>query len=157
MQTLNRDLETKLIEADGRYLTGQELYPLEQYFQSYKIRLETYEMLSSHSEKLAIETLRQAAREYPELIRQHGARCKYDMTAVVRYIALSILRNDEVFFKEQMMFWLDTMLTAYKRSNHCTRIYDYLQKEVNALLPARCSSLIDPYIKIIMMTLNSHY
>ncbi len=156
MYTLNHDLDTKLIDADGRYLNSQELYPLEQYIQSYQLRLETYKRLSEESEKLTVNTLRKFAQSYPELIRQHGARCKYDMGSVIRYIALSILRNDELFFKEQMMFWLDTILVAYKRSSHCTRVYDYLQKEVDAVLPTNCSSLVHPYIKIITVMLNSH-
>ncbi|MDJ1180473.1 phycobilisome protein [Roseofilum sp. BLCC_M91] len=156
MHTLNHDLDTKLIEADGRYLNAQELYPLEQYLQSYQLRLQTYQLLSENSEKLIVNTLRKFAQAYPELIKNHGARCKYDMGSVIRYIALSILRNDEMFFKEQMMFWLDTILVAYKRTSHCTRVYDYLHKEVDELLPPNCSSLVHPYIKVITVMLNSH-
>ncbi len=156
MHTLNHTLEQSLIEADGRYLSSTELYPLEQYIRSYTTRLQTYQQLSKHSEKLVMQTLRKFAQTYPEPIRQHGARCKYDMTEMVRYIALSILRNDELFFKEQMMSWFDTIMRAYKKTNHCTTAYRYLQKAVDATLPPACSSLVRSYIDIVTLSLESH-
>ncbi|MBC6422826.1 MAG: phycobilisome protein [Hormoscilla sp. SP5CHS1] len=138
MHTLNHTLEQSLIEADGRYLNSTELYPLEQYIRSYTTRLETYQQLGKHSEKLVIQALRKFAQAYPELIRQHGGSCKYDMSEVLRYIALSILRDDELFFKEQMMLWFDTIMRAYKKTNHYTTAYRYLQKAVDATLPPAC-------------------
>lgn len=156
MHTLNHTLEQSLIEADGRYLSTTELYPLEQYIQSYTTRLETYQQLSKHSEKLTIQALRKFSQAYPELIRQHGSRCKYDMSEVLRYIALSILRDDELLFKEQMIIWLDTILMAHKRTNHCLPAYQHLQEVIDATLPPECSSLVRPYLDIVTLSFKSH-
>lgn len=156
MHAINHTLEQRILEADGRFLNAQELYPLEQYLQSYNTRVETYQRLSKQSEKLILQALRKLAQTYPETIRQHGSRCKYDMTEMLRYMALSILRNDEVFFKEQVLSWFDTIMVAYKRTNPCATAYHYLQQIIDSSLPPACSSLIRSYIDIVTQTLESH-
>jgi hypothetical protein len=156
MHTLNHDLEKNVLEADGRYLDAQGLYPLEAYVQSYATRLHTYQQIRENSEKLVIQALRKLAQTYPELIQQHGQRCKYDMTEVLRYIALAVLRNDETFFKEQMLVWLDTILLAHKRNSHCVIAYRNLQDAIAMTLPGADSNLIRPYLEIVIQTLQSH-
>ncbi|MBW4521049.1 MAG: phycobilisome protein [Scytolyngbya sp. HA4215-MV1] len=156
MHTFNHTLEQNFLQADGRYLTFQELYPLEQYVQSYATRVETYRQISEHNDKLILLALRELAQAYPDLFQKHGARCKYDMTEVLRYAALSILRDDETFFKEQMMAWLDTILLAYHRTSQCVSAYRFLQDAINKTLPGACSNLIRPYIDLITNTLQSH-
>ncbi|EKQ67898.1 Phycobilisome protein [Leptolyngbyaceae cyanobacterium JSC-12] len=156
MHTLNYTLEQNLIEADGRYLDADELQPLERYIQTYTTRLETYHQLREHSDKLVLFSLRKFANTYPELIQQHGARCKFDMSEVLRYIAIAILRDDELFFKEQMMVWLDTILLAHKRNMHCSLAYRNLQEAIAASLPAASVNLIRPYLDLILQSLQSH-
>lgn len=156
MHTLNYTLEEKILEADGGYLDVQGLRSFEQYVQSYPARLETYEILRDKSPALIIQSLRKLAQSYPELVQKYGQRCQYDMTEVVRYIALSILRDDEAFFKEMMMSWLDTILLAHKRQKHCNLAYRYLQDAVNAGLPSANSALIRPYLDCVITLLQSH-
>lgn len=156
MRTLNYTLDKNIVEADGRYLDVQELQPLEHYVQSYTSRLETYQLLREHSEKLVLMALRKLATTYPELIQQHGGRCKYDMTEVLRYVAIAILRDDETFFKDQMMVWLDTILLAHKRQTQCVQAYRNLQDEIAAHLPAATAGLIRPYLDLIGQSLQSH-
>lgn len=156
MHTLNHTLEQNFLQADGRYLNVQELYPLEQYVQSYATRVETYRQISEHSEKLLMQALRELAQAYPDLFQKHGARCKYDMSEVLRYIALAILRDDEIFFKETLMAWLDTILLAYHRTTQCISAYRFLQDSVNKMLPVACSNLMRPYMELVLNTLQSH-
>lgn len=156
MHTLNHTLEEKVIDADGCYLDGQALRSFEQFVQSYALRLETYQNLRDKSQTLVVHSLRKLAQSYPELIQKHGQRCQYDMTEVLRYLALSILRDDETFFKEQMMAWLDTILLAYKRNEHCTIAYRYLQDAINASLPPSNSMLVRPYLDYVTTILHSH-
>lgn len=156
MNTLNHTLEQHILDAEGRYLNAQELSPLEHFIQSYTARLEAYQHLRDQSDKLVLQVLRKLAQTYPDLIQKHGQRCKYDMGEVLRYIALSILRDDEVFFKEQMMSWLDTILVAHNRTAHCATAYRYLQEAVNATLPATSSNFVRPYLDIVLLSLQSH-
>ncbi|NJR60598.1 MAG: phycobilisome protein [Cyanobacteria bacterium CRU_2_1] len=156
MHALNHSLEKKVLEADGGYLDAQGLRSFEQYAQEYTIRLETYQNLRDKSPALIVQSLRKLAQTYPELVQKHGQRCQYDMTEVLRYIALSVLRDDEIFFREQMMSWLDTILLAHKKNTQCMTAYRYLQDAINASLPAANSSLIRPYLENVINTLQSH-
>lgn len=156
MQTLNHSLDQKVTEADGGYLDPSGLRTLDQFLQSYSLRLETYHQIRDQSASLIVQALRRLAQTHPEVVQKHGQRCQYDMTEVLRYIALSILRDDEVFFKEQMMSWLDTILLAYKRHDQCTTAYRYLQDAVNATLSSPNSTLIRPYLDYVITTLQSH-
>jgi hypothetical protein len=156
MRTLNRILEKKILEADGRYLDAQGLKPLEQYLQSYTTRLETYHHLRDYSQKLVLQALRKLAQVYPEVIQKHGQRCQYDMTEVLRYVALSVLRDDEIFFREQVMVWLDTILVAHKKNAQCMVAYRYLQETIDTTLPAPSSSLVCPYLDSVITSLRSH-
>lgn len=154
MQTLNHTLSKNILEADGRYLNTHELEPLERYCESYQLRLDAYQQLRDRGERLVIAALQKLAQTYPEVIQQHGPRCKYDMTEVLRYIAISVLRDDELFFKEQMMVWLDTILLAHKRNTHCGLAYRYLQEAIAATLPAPVSNLIRPYLEGVSQSLQ---
>ncbi len=156
MHTLNHTLEKSVLDADGRYLDSQELSPLESYIQSYVTRLHTYQQLRDSSETLVLQALRKLSQTHPELVQQHGQRCKYDMTEVLRYIAVSVLRDDEIYFKEQMMVWLDTILLAYKRNVHCAIAYRYLQEAISSTLPSSDTSLIRSYLDYIIQVLQSH-
>jgi hypothetical protein len=156
MHTLNHDLEKNVLDAEGRYLDAQGLYPLEAYVQSYATRLHAYQQIRENSEKLVIQALRKLAQTYPELIQQHGQRCKYDMTEVLRFIALAVLRIDETFFKEQMLVWLDTILLAHKRNSHCVIAYRNLQDAIAITLPGADANLVRPYLEIVIQTLQSH-
>lgn len=156
MQTLNHSLTKTILEADGRYLKGHELQPLELYIQSYTLRSETYQLLRDQSDALILNALRKLAQSHPDLLKQHGQRCKYDMGEVLRYIALSILKDDEVFFKEQVMDWLDTILVAHKRTAQCSTAYRYLQEAIISSLPAPNSSLVRSYLDMVQQSLQSH-
>ncbi len=156
MQGLNHTLTRVINDADGTYLNDQDLQPLEQYSQSYTARLEAYQQLQEHSPQLIQHALRKLAQVHPELIQQHGQRCVYDMTEVVRYIGISVLRDDEPFFREQMLSWLDTILLAHKRNDQCATAYRYLQEAIQSSLPTSRSSLLRPYLDIVIQALQSH-
>ncbi len=156
MEILNHALEKSILEADGRYLDTQELNPLEQFIQTYTTRLETYQQLREHSDKLVLQSLRKLAQTYPELVQQHGGRCKYDMEEVLRYMALAILRDDEILFKEKVMIWLDTILLAHRRNSQCVVAYRNLQDAIAATLSAAGIKLTQPYMDVILQALQSH-
>ncbi len=155
MDYLNSAVANQLRRSDGRYLSLGELGVFEQYLQSYQLRLQAYGILRTQGEALVMQSLRRMAQTYPELIQAHGPRCKYDMTEVLRYIALAVLRDDVEMFKEQMFSWLDTVLVAYKRNLQCSTAYRYLQEAIGAQVP-EIASLTRPYLEILIESLQSH-
>jgi hypothetical protein len=156
MLTLSHTLDQSLRNADGTYLDQQGLQTLSAYVQTYQTRLDAYQQLRDRSTPMIHQALKKLAQIHPELIQQHGQRCLYDMTEVVRYIALSVLRDDETFFKEQMMSWLDTILMAHKRHTHCATAYRYLQEAIAANLSPAAKTLVSPYLDSVILALQSH-
>lgn len=156
MHTINHSLEEKIFESEGRYLDAQELRGIENYVQSYVNRLETYHNLRDRSSQFVNRALEKLGQAHPDIIEKSGERCHYDMTSVLRYMALSILRDDEVFFTEEIMSWLDTVLVAYKRNAQCATAYQLLMSEMRAVLPSSNINLIRPYIESVVNLLQSH-
>ncbi len=156
MSILNRALGKSFLGLDGHYLSAQELGALERYARSYAVRLHVYEQLRDHSVVFVLQALNQQEQVYPELMQQHSKRCRYDMTEVLRYIALSVLRDDETFFKAQLLSWLQTILRAYGHTTHCATAYRFLQVVIAVTLPPEGVALTRPYFDLITKTLETH-
>ena len=155
MHTLNHDIDDCFLDADGAYLDARGLQSLERYAQTYANRLEAYNNLREYSPKLVDQVLNKMAQAQPELMQKHQQRCRYDMTEVLRYTTLAILRDDEIFFREVMTSWLDTVLMAYKRHDHCAGAYRMVQEAIDQHIPAS-SSIIRPYLDVVILALQSH-
>jgi Phycobilisome protein len=156
METLNRLIQNNVLDADGRYWNNQELSVLEQYVQGYANRVTAYEHLREKGEALVTISLRKLAQVYPELVQRHGAFCKSDMTAVLRYAALSMLRDDEIFFKEKVLIWLDTVLLAHRHNAHAALAYENLAAAIAANMPETTTKLIRPYLNLVVEIFQSH-
>lgn len=156
MHALNHNLEQSIIDADGRYLKPDELQPLENYVNSYASRLDTYQKISQHNDAIVLNALKRFARVHPEIIQKSGKRCQYDMGEVLRYIALSILLDDEFFFQEQLMFWLDTVLRAHRKQTACSKAYKYLQEAVEEILPSANADQVRPFIGTVLSALKPY-
>ena len=154
MRTINSTLEELANESEGRYLTRTELQPVQRYLKTFSVRLKTYDIIRERADKLVNLALRKFMSLQPEVMRKHGSRCQYDMSEVMRYIALAVLRDDERFFKESLLFWQANILTAYRQNGACVVAYRCLQETLNEYLPAQAYQLIEPYISIIMQTLD---
>jgi Phycobilisome protein len=156
METLNQSIYTSVLDADGRYWDDQELSLLEQYLQSYANRVAAYEHLREKGEALIMVALRKQSQLYPELVQRYGSICKSDMTHVLRYAALAMLRDDELFFKEKIVIWLDTILLAHRHNSHAAVAYENLLAAIAANLPESTTRLIRPYLSLIVQTFQSH-
>lgn len=156
MPVLNHQFNQTLIDADGRYLTSDELRPLETYLESYRKRLETYQALSQYGNQLVLDALKKFARIHPEIIKRSGKRCQYDMSQVLRYIALCILLDDEFMFREKMIFWLDTMLRAHQKQDACCKAYQHLKEVIEDTFPGMISIQVTPYINIIFEAMQPY-
>jgi len=156
MPALNHQLNQTIIDADGRYLSSEELRPLENYIETYQKRLEAYQAINQHNDALVLSALKKFARVHPEIIKRSGKRCQYDMSQVLRYIALAILLDDEFMFREKMMFWLDTMLRAHHKQEACCKSYQYLKETVQETLPGTVSEQVSPFINIVFESLQPY-
>ena len=145
MLTMNRTLDEKLADIDHVYLTDSDLVNLERFANSFSVRVKTYNLLRDRADEITIKSLQLLAQQYPELVQKQLQRCKYDMSNVMRYTSLSILRDDELFFREALMDWLANIINSYQIAKECSAAYRLMQSVVDEMLPAECASLVKPY------------
>jgi hypothetical protein len=154
MEAINSKLAELIHDSEGRYLSGAELQPMKKYLHSFADRAKTYEILREKGDVLVRHALKKFMAMHPDIMQQHGKRCYYDMTQVVRYIGLSILKDDPQFFNDSLLLWQANILTAYQKQNSCGVAYRCLKEEVDDRLPSSASQLIDPYLNMMMEALD---
>lgn len=154
MQAINSQLEEAIGNSEGRYMTATELQPLKRYMETVSIRAKTYALLEEKSDLLARHALKKFMSIQPELMKKHAKRCYYDMSMLLRYLALAMLRDDPRFFNDSIILWQANILTAYRQQKSCFEAYNYLQETLKEHLPPFASQLIAPYIDMMTQLLD---
>ena len=146
MITMIRTLDEKVGSVDRVYLTDDDLFHLERFASNFSLRVRTYSLLRDRAEELIMRSLKLLAQQYPDLVQKQLQRCKYDMSQVLRYISLAILRDDEVFFRESMMDWHASIIHSYHISSECSTAYSLLQQVAEQILPSENMVFAKPYL-----------
>lgn len=139
-------LERNLFAVDDRYLSDQELQLLEEYMQSHALRIKTYRLLQAQTDELVLKTLRKMTAGYSQMLQSHGQICKRDITDILRYISLCILKHDQQGFYEEFVLWMDTIMKAFKRKDAAHAAYTYLRAIVAESFPADSAKLVNGYV-----------
>ncbi|WP_231664310.1 phycocyanin [Pseudanabaena sp. 'Roaring Creek'] len=142
---MNRTLDEKIAVIDRVYLNDSDIYNLERFASSFSLRVKTYNLLRDRADEITIRALQLLAQQYPELVQKQLQRCKYDMSNMIRYASLAILRDDELFFREALMDWLANIINSYQIAKECSTAYRLLQTVIDERLPAECAALVKPY------------
>jgi hypothetical protein len=150
---MNRTLDEKIANVDRVYLTDIDLYNLERFANSFSLRVKTYNLLRDRTDEITIRTLKLLAQQYPELVQKQLQRCKYDMSNLIRYTSLSILRDDELFFREALMDWLANIINSYQVTQECSTAYRLFQSVIDEMLPVECAALVKPYSEMAISSL----
>jgi hypothetical protein len=153
MLTMNRTLDAKITSIDHAYLNDNDLVNLERFANSFSLRVKTYNLLRDRADEMTIKALKLLAQQYPELVQKQLQRCKYDMSNVIRYTSLSVLRDDELFFRETLMDWLANIIHSYQIAKECSTAYRLLQSVIEETLPVECSALVKPYSEMAIAAL----
>jgi len=147
-------LESHLSSADGRYLGDDELKVLEDYLSSHQTRLRIYTFLQEQSNNLILETLREMMRSHRQVIQEHGDKCRRDMGYVLRFAAVSILRNDEMFFTEHLILWMQNIMMALKKEQQSAQAYRLLQQVIQHHLPEEDAQIVNHYLNLFIEALT---
>jgi hypothetical protein len=153
MLTINRTLDEKIAAVDRVYLTNVDLLNLERFASSFSVRVKTYNLLRDLADEITVRSLKRLAQQYPELVQKQLQRCKYDMSNMIRYASLSILRDDELFFRETLMDWLANIINSYQVAKECSTAYHLFQTVVDEMLPPECAAMVKPYSDMAIATL----
>jgi hypothetical protein len=153
MLTMNRTLEEKIGNIDRVYLTDSDLFNLERFANGFSLRVRTYNLLRDQADEITLRSLKLLAQQYPDLVQKQLARCRYDMSNVIRYTSIAILRDDETFFREALMDWLANIINSYQVAKECSTAYRLLQSVIDQMLPSECAALVKPYSDLAISSL----
>ena len=154
MSGINSTWDDLVKQSDGRYLTDRELQAFQQYLQKLPVRIKTYEIFRDKGDAMVKMALKKFAATHPDVMQKYGKRCLYDMTETVRIMAISILRDDLLYFKEVLVFWQVNILSAYQRQQACHKAYIDLQEVFTQYLPPAANQLVKSYLDIVIETLD---
>ena len=146
-------LDQTIAQVDGRYLSDAELSDLQGFINTYELRLRTYNMLRERSDELILNALRQLMRSHRQIVQTQGNICKRDMSFVLRYVALSILRDDTEGFVESLVLWMENITKSLKKEESAIRAYQSLRVVIQAKMSTEMVQLIDPYLDIFIKAL----
>lgn len=110
-------------------------------------------MLRDRSDEFILNALRQLMRSHRQVVQIQGNKCKRDMEVVLRYIALSILKDDTQGFVENLVLWMENITKSLKKEESAIRAYQALRMVITASVSSEMVQLIDPYFELFIRAL----
>jgi hypothetical protein len=141
-------------QADGRYLSDQELRPLETYLETFATRMEAYQTLRDNADSLVMQSLRRLVQTHRRVVQEHGGKCKRDMTYALGYVARAVLSDETTAFQQDFLLWMENITHALHKTESATRAYSFLKQEIQDTLPAPCAALVTPYMDELINTFS---
>ena len=135
-----------LLQAEGRYLDDKELQGLEHYLQTFALRNQAYQLLTSHANELVVQALRQLAVTHRTAVETHSSKCKRDMSYSLKCIARAVLLDEQDFFQQDFVLWMDNITHALHKEDSAAQAYRNLRSEIQKILPTPCVALVIPYV-----------
>lgn len=151
---MNTTLVNHMVRAEGRYLADPELSPFQNFIHSYTLRVSAYNHLQEHGDSFVLQALRKLASSNRQVIQKHSDLCKRDMSYVLRYAALSMLKDDERGFVEELVLWMQNILFALHKEDQSAQFYSALRDVIKEKMPPEEADLINHYLTIFIDSLK---
>ena len=147
-----KELARLSVEAEGQYATDADLKFLEDYLETVDTRFSAYKKIRDAQEKIVerVETQkRQMSKNLSSLEgRDITSVCNRDMAVILRYALSSMLLNDMDYLRDGILIWYQTIVRAYKYTDHDQSIYEILQKVVQTYLTPEESDIVIPVLQV---------
>ncbi len=139
-------------EIDGRYATDAELAFMASYARSFRQRVQTYLTLQKLESVIVQEVLQRLQKREPALLKQGDkdltAKWQLDTLRVLRYSATAMLLNDGDWLREQLLFWFQTIMRAFRAERSCAVTYEVMQAVVQEQLTPAQAQLFCPILEL---------
>jgi len=152
---MNTNLAEQVSQAEGRYLSDSELTAFQNFIDGHRLRLSAYKHLKEQGDSLIVDTLRSLMPSHRKVIQNSGDLCKRDMSYVLRYAAFSMLKDDENSFREELVLWMQNILSALHKQEQSVQFYSTLQTMISQQLPTNEAELINYYLTIFIDSLKT--
>ncbi len=137
-------------KMDNRYVNAEEAKTLKTYATSLENRLAAVTALESHEEQILKQTLSRIFEKYPKVEKRIDGyeKTHRDLALILRYSAQAMLRDDVRFLEDKLLYWLATILHAFKFGENVLHdSYVYLNDEVSKQLTQTHYEMLKPYLQ----------
>jgi hypothetical protein len=148
---MNNTIEQMFSEAEGRYLEPTEQSALTQYASSLEARLAAMRAIQEHESTIIENAVKSMFAAYPDAKQKHKhvqEKAVRDMTLVLRYCAMSMVRDSTEFLENQLLHWFRTIILSFEMQQMVEHAYAQLIEEAKGSLDAAHFELIAPYLEI---------
>lgn len=120
------------LDSDGRYANDLELRFIEDYLQSYQMRMNIYKKLQDAEQKIVQQVYNKLRAQDPSLLinkqQDMTAKWKRDTIRVLRYSAVTVLTDDTATFQERLLLWFQSIMRAFGAQRSCEMTYIVMQE-----------------------------
>lgn len=139
-------------ETDGRYATDLELQAMDEFIQTFPLRVQTYQQLQQIEIRVVQQVYEKLLRVDPSLLRRGNedltVKWRRDTLRVLRYSAIAMLLNDPLTLRERLLFWFQTIMKAFGAQRSCNLTYAIMQDVIKQHLTPVQASLFCPILEI---------
>ncbi|MCU0551335.1 MAG: phycobilisome protein [Leptolyngbya sp. Prado105] len=139
-------------ETEGRYASDEEIRFLAEYTRSFELRVQTYQKLQACEATIVQQVQGKIRATDPTLFRRGNedvtAKCRQDIILALRYSTTAMLIDDPESMREQLLFWLQTIVRAFNKQKISNAIYTIMQDVIKQVLTPNEASLILPILEM---------
>lgn len=157
---MNRQIQDIFCAAEGRYLNVGEQATLREYAQTVEARLAAMTEISGKEPVIIERAVKEVLRAYPDLEQKYKAATQSgtrDMTLVLRYATLAMLRNDSQYLQDSLLTWMATILKGLGFAGHfVTDTYKTLERTALKELSPSAGKLLQPFLQVCIESLGNN-
>ena len=156
---MNRQIQDILGAAEGRYLNSAEQTTLREFAQGLEARLAAMTEISGKEAVIIERAIKEVLRAYPDLEQKHKTAVQSgtrDMTMVLRYATLAMVRSDPQYLQDSLLTWMATILKGLGFAGHfVTDTYKTLERVALKELSPSAGKLLQPLLQLCVESLGN--
>jgi hypothetical protein len=156
---MNRTIEKMFNDAEGRYLEPTEQSKLTGFAETLETRLSVMRSVQQHEEEMVENAIDTAMNEHPDMPSKHNfarEKAERDMTLVLRYCAMAMVRDDEDFLNHKLLHWFRTIVRAFEMEHSIDTAYAELMKQARDHLDGHEYEMLEPYLELVHQNLTAN-
>ena len=147
------------VSVDGRFANDDELQFIDNYLQSYSLRVRIYQKMQASEQKIVQQVYEKLRSLDSNLLKSDKqdltAKWKRDTMRVLRYSAVTVLTDDQTTLQERLLLWFQTIMRAFGAQRSCEMTYLVMQQVMQQHFTAEEYSYIAPVLELNRTALGS--
>lgn len=147
---MNTQFAKMFSDAEGGYLDDGDFEKLGNYASTLEARMRASKRIQQSEAELVEPAVQKMMNAFPELPAKHGdvrSKTGRDVTLVLRYCTLAMVRDDMPFLEQKLLYWLRTILQSFFPRKVMDVTYRELANSCQRNLDAESLQLLGPYLK----------